>query len=153
MTWQLLLYSTEARARAEIAPAEKAEQGAIADVEAAELKMQQIEDPASLDKAEMALHQLKAEAKGKSKLLAAAKTTELQRHKIASNALKFCHNTKWAASLPGNGLLHPVQQGRLLLPRGWTVFHELASGSQEVSYYIPPGPESPKRVQKGCCNE
>jgi WD40 repeat protein len=53
-----------------------------------------------------------------------------KRDQMAGSVLQFCHRVKYAAALPGNSFAAPTTVAELVLPKGWTVFHELASGSE-----------------------
>jgi hypothetical protein len=148
--------STEASARTAIEPAVLDAEQATDAAEVAELKVQAAHNMSEADKAKAVLSQTKCTLRNKKLAVEMESKIELQRHKLAASGLQFCHKSKWAASLPGNYFLHPVQQGGLLLPRGWTVFHELASGSAEArkafweteSCAFPDGCFVPTRLHK-----
>ena len=55
-----------------------------------------------------------------------------KKNKMAGSVLECCHQVKYAAALPGNCFAAPTELGKLVLPKGWTVFHELASGSKKA---------------------
>eukprot|EP01043_Picozoa_sp_COSAG02_P047233 COSAG02_NODE_4505_length_5285_cov_2.317971_2_plen_1206_part_00 len=79
-----------------------------------------------------------------------------KKNKMAGSVLEFCHRVKYAAALPGNNFTRPTKLGKLVLPTGWTVFHELVSGTKQArktfwenpAYAFPDGCYVPTKLDR-----